>query len=160
MRLVDKLKFVTGIPPGILKGDVGTGARVSLKNNGHMTMVVTIDNASTVTGTTVALKQAKNVSGGGEKALNFDKVWQNIDTAASNKLVEAAVSSNTFTTDATNGKNLKYLMEINATDLDVSDGYDVVRIECDLMVGALGSVEYILSESRQNPALAQSAISD
>lgn len=160
MRLVDKLKFVTGIAPGVLATTVGDGDYVSMKDYTNLTIVLTIDNATTVTGTAVTLKQATLVDGTGEKALAFDKVWANIDTGAADTLVETAVTSDTFTSDTTNAKNLKYVMEINETDLDVANEFDCVRIDCLLMANAVGNVEYILSGSRNNPAIANSAITD
>ncbi len=160
MRLVDKLKIVTGIPPGILATTVGDGDYVSMKDYSHLSIVLTIDNGGSPTGTAVTLKQAQDVAGGGEKELAFDKVWKNIDTDASDALVETVVASNTFTSSVGANKNLKYVMEIDESDLDVDGGFNSVRIDCLFMAGALGDVEYILSGSRHNPALAQSAISD
>tara|TARA_R110000772_G_scaffold23646_1_gene63134 strand:+ start:7655 stop:8137 length:483 start_codon:yes stop_codon:yes gene_type:complete len=160
MRLIDHVKFVTGIPPGILATTVGDGDYVSMKDYTNLTIVLTVDNATTVTGTAVTLKQASAVAGTGEKALSFDKMWANIDTGASDTMVETAVTSDTFTTDTTNAKNLKYQIEINESDLDLANDFTCVRIDCLAMVAALGNVEYILSGSRNNPAIANSAITD
>ena len=154
------MKFVTGIPPGILATTVGDGDYVSMRDYTNLTIVLTVDNATTVTGTAVTLKQASDVAGTGEKALAFSKVWANIDTGASDTLVETAVTSDTFTTDTTNAKNLKYVIEVFETDLDVAGGFNCVRIDCLSMVAALGNVEYILSGARNKPAIANSAITD
>lgn len=160
MRLIDHLKFVTAIPPGILATTVGDADYVSLKDYTNLTIVLTVDNGSTVTGTAITLKQATLVDGTDEKALAFDKVWANIDTGAADTLVETAVTSDTFTTDTTDAKNLKYVIEITEQDLDMANDFTCVRLDALLMANALGNVEYILSGSRNNPAIANSAITD
>lgn len=159
MRLIDNVKFVVGCPPAALTGTAGDGDYVSLKNFDRLTVVLTVDNATTVTGGTITLKQATAVGGAGEKALEFTKMWANTDVGASDTLVETAVTSNTFTTSTTNDKNLMYVMEVKADDLDVDNSFDCVRIDSTGMANAVGSVTYILSGGPA-PALAISAITD
>jgi len=82
-----------------------------------------------VTGSTITLKQATAVAGTGEKALAFTRMLANIDTGASQTMVETAVSSNTFTTDTTNSKNLLYIIEVDSDALDVANGFDCIRVD-------------------------------
>lgn len=148
LKLTDYAKIVTGIPSGILATTVGDGDWVSLKNYPRLTIILTIDNGTTVTGTAVLLKQATDVSGSGIKNLPFSTVLVNIDTGANDDLVVTPVVADTFTTDTTNAKNLKYVMEITADMLDQNNGFTSVRIDCLLMANALGNVEYILHHGR------------
>lgn len=160
MRLVDKAKFVMACPPAALATTAGDGDYISMKNFDHLTIVILVDNATTVTGGAVTLKQATAVAGTGEKALAFDTIWANVDTGASDTLVETAVVSDTFTTDTTNAKNLMYVIEVEATDLDTANGFDCVRIDVASMANAVGSVLYIAHAPAYNPAIAVSAITD
>ena len=160
LRLLDSDKVVMGCPPAALATTAGDGDYVSMKNFDRITFIIAVDNATTVTGGAVTLKQATLVDGTGEKALGFTKMWANEDTAASDTLVETAVTSDTFTTDTTDAKNLIYVIEVQAADLDVSNSFDCVRIDVASMVNAVGSVVYVLRSSRYAPPLAVSAITD
>jgi len=159
-RLIDNFKFVTGCNPAALATTAGDGDYVSMKDYSHLTMVLTVLNATTVTGGAVTLLQATDVAAGAAKPLGFTKMWANTDTAASDTMVETAVTSNTFTTSTTNSKALKYIIEIEATDLDTAGGFDCVRIDVASMASAVGNVEYILSGAKEKPPLARSAITD
>lgn len=102
---------------------------VSLKGYRRCQIVIDIANGTTVTGSAVTLKQATAVAGTGEKALAFTRMLANIDTAASQTMVETAVAANTFTTDATNSKNLRYIIEVDSESLDVAGGFDCIRVD-------------------------------
>lgn len=160
MNLIDRNKIVTGIAPVAMATTAGDADYVSMKGHQHLTILLSVKNGTTVTGCAVTLKQATAVAGTSEKALAFDKMWANIDAGASDTLVETAVTSNTFTTDTTNSKDLLYVMEIEADDLDVANGFDCVRLDGLLMANAVGSVTYVLSEPRYSSGLAISAITD
>jgi hypothetical protein len=105
-----------------------TPGYVSLKNFLRATFLVLVKNGTTVTGSAITLKQAKTVAGGSEKALSFAKALRNIDTGASDVLAEFDVSSDTFTTDNTNSKNLLYVIDVPAEHLDIDNGFDCVRV--------------------------------
>lgn len=148
-RLIDTHKVVMGSPIiGALATTNGDCDYVSLKGYERCTIVLNVDNATTVTGGAITLKQATAVAGTGEKALAFDTVWKNVDCAAGDTLTETAVTSNTFTTDTADAKNQLYVMEINASDLDVANGFDCIRLDSLLMANAVGTVLYVLHGSR------------
>lgn len=148
LKLTDYAKIVTGIPSGVLATTVGDGDYVSLKNYPRLTIILIVDNATSVTGTAIVLLQATDVGGTAEKALPFDTVLVNIDTGASDDLVETAVVSNTFTTDETDAKNLMYVIEITADMLDQNNAFTSVRVDALLMSGAIGAVTYVLHHGR------------
>lgn len=161
LNLTDVAKIVYGSPIiGILATTNGDCDYVSMKGYDRLTIVLAVDNATTVTGAAITLKQATAVAGTGEKALAFTKMWANIDTGAADTLTETAVTSNTFTTDTTNDKNLMYVVEVKAEDLDVANGFDCVRVDSLLMANAVGFVQYILHGARYASPLAVSAITD
>lgn len=158
--LIDTHKFVMGCAPAALTSTAGDGDYVSLKNFSHLTIVISVLNGNTVTGGAITLIQATEVAGSTTKALGFSKAWRNIDCAAGDTLSEFTVSSDTFTTDTTNGKQLMYVIEIEATDLDINNDYDCVRVDSASMANAVGSVLYILHGAKQQPPRAISAITD
>lgn len=161
LRLIDKAKIVQGSPIiGALATTNGDCDYVSLKGFERCTILLAVDNATTVTGGAITLKQATAVAGTSEKALSFSKVFANVDTGASDTLVETAVTSDTFTTNTTNDKNLMYVIEVDASDLDVANGFDCIRVDSLLMANAVGAVTYILHSPRYAGALDTSAITD
>lgn len=158
LPMVDKAKFVQGLAP--ITPSSSEPAYVSLKAFRRMTIVIQVDNATSVTGSAITLKQATAVAGTGEKALEFDKMWANEDTDASDTLVETAVTSDTFTTDDTDNKNLQYVIEVDADDLDSDNNFDCVRLGTGDASNTELSVLYILHAPKYAPALDESAITD
>lgn len=155
--LVEQAKIVTGLAP--ITPSTSTPDYVSLKNYERLTAVIIVDNGSTVTGSAITLKQAKTVGASGETPLAFDTVYANIDTGAGDTLTATAVSNNTFTTDTTNAKNLLYVIEVKAEDLDVNNGFDCVRVGTGDGANMVLSVLYILWPSKYANA-GLSAITD
>lgn len=152
LNLTDIAKIVQGAPIiGALATTNGDCDYVSLKNFDRCTIVISVDNATTVTGAAITLKQATAVAGTSEKALAFDTVYANIDAAAGDTLTETAVTSDTFTTDTTDNKNLMYVIEVKAEDLDVANGFDCLRVDALLMANAVGNVLYIMHGARNCP---------
>ena len=145
-RKVDKEHFVVGLPPRT--PSTSTPDYVKLDNYNHLTVAILVDNGTTVTGSAITLKQATSAAGAGEKALSFSTMWANIDIGASDTLVETAVTSDTFTTSTTNNKDLLYLIEVDADDLDLANGFNWVRAGTADATSAVLSVLYILSGAR------------
>ncbi len=144
--LHEQVKMVTGLAPIVPSSS--TPDYVSLKNYAKATIIIMVDNATGVTGSAITVKQDDSVAGSSEKALAFTKVYQNEDTAASDLLVETTVGSNTFTTVTTSNKNLIYIIEIDAADLDVSGGFDCIRAGTANATAAVVSVLYCLWPNR------------
>lgn len=128
-----------------------TPRKVNLKHHDKLTIVISVKNATTVTGSAIALVQSKTLAGT-PKALAFSKAWRNLDVAdAPDALDEFAVSNNTFTTDSTNSKELLYVIEVSASDLDASNDYDVVGVTTGNATAATLTVTYILSGAKVSP---------
>ena len=160
MRPIDNFKFVIGCAPAALATTAGDGDYISMREYARLTIVISVLNATTVTGGAVTLKQATDVAGTSEKALAFSTMWANTDCGASDTLVSTAVTSDTFTTSTTNSKILMYVIEVAARDLDIANGFDCVRIDVASMASAVGTVIYMLSGAREKPVIARSAITD
>lgn len=151
-RLDEQVYFVGAASNAALTTTVGDCRYVSLKNYRKVSVVIDILNGATVTGTTVTLKQATAVAGTGEKALAFTRMLSNIDVAAGQAMTETAVTSNTFTTDTTNSKILRYIIDVDADTLDVANGFDCFRVDCTGAVNSTGTVGYILYGNRYSGA--------
>lgn len=156
-RLDEQSYFVQATSMVALTGAGGDAAYVSLKNFRRVTIVIDILNGTTVTGTVVTLKQATAVAGTGEKALAFSRMLANTDVAAAQTMVETAVTSDTFTTNTTNAKRLRYIIDVEASQLDVANGFDCLRVDADSGVNSTGLVSYILLDGRYSPALSPMA---
>lgn len=156
--LLEQVKIVQGLAPIVPSTTVPD--YVSLKLYPKLTIIIDIDNGATVTGTAITLKQAQAVANTGEKALAFTRMWANLNTAATDTLVETAVSSNTFTSATTNDINMQYVIEVDASELDTANGFDCVRVGTANAVNAVTSINYILWPSRYGKATPPSAILD
>lgn len=151
-RLDEQAYLVQATGQAALTGAAGDAAYVSLKNYRRATVIVDITNATTVTGTAVTLKQATAVAGTNEKPLAFARMLSNIDVGAGQAMAETAVSSNTFTSDTTNSKRLRYVIEVDAEDLDIANGFDCFRVDGAGAVASTGQVSYILWGARYSGA--------
>lgn len=141
-NLIEQAHIVTGLAPIVPSSS--TPDYVSLKNFERLTVIIVADNATSVTGSAITLKQASVVAGSDEKALAFDTMYANEDTAAGDTLTETAVTSDTFTTDDTDNKNLLYVIEVKAEDLDIANGFDCVRVGAGDAAASVIGVVYIL----------------
>jgi hypothetical protein len=157
-NIAEGSKVVLGLGPST--PSTSTPAYVSLKDYAHITAIITVLNATTVTGSAITCKQATAVAGTSEKALSFDTVWANADTAASDALVKTAVVSNTFTTTAVNSKKAVYVIEIDAAKLDVNNSFDCFRVGTGDATASTLSVVYILSRPRYSQATPPTAVTD
>lgn len=147
-RLDEQATLIQASSMVALASTAGVGLPVSLKGYSRMTIILDVLNATTVTGGVIVLKQAKDVSKTGEKALAFSRMLSNIDVGAGQAMTETAVVSNTFTTDTTNSKRLRYVIEVNASDLDINNGFCVAYPISTLMASAIGLFTYVLWGSR------------
>lgn len=156
--LIENVKVVSALPP-ILPSSASP-AWVSLKNYQRAGVLIHALNTTTVTGSAVALAQATAIAGTGTKALAFTKAWRNIDTAATDTLVEFAVVSNTFTLDTTNSKPLMYFIDVDPASLDVAGGFDCFRVTLANAVAQVVSAQYLLWTSRYAKATPATAVID
>lgn len=158
MYLVKKSKIVSGLTPQDVNGAGAiSGDYVSMKLYNHCTVILhfgAVGDAAAVT-----LTQAQDVSATGAKALAFTKQWAN-EGLTTDTFTETTVSSNTFNHAAT-ASNL-YVIEIDARELDVDNGFDCFKVGVAAQAGAatLLSILYILSEPRYEQDSLPSAIVD
>lgn len=128
-RLDEQVETIVAAAGLLLTSTLGDTTYVSLKNYAKIRILISIADGTTVTGSTITLKQATAVAGTGEKALAFTRMLANTDYAASKVMTETAVTSNTFTTQTTNSKDSLYIIDVDASSLDVANGFDCIRVD-------------------------------
>jgi len=158
MLFVEQNKLIGASAPADMSGKAMTAKYVSMKNYGHLTVV--IKTGAWAGGTAaVTMVESTDVTNSLSDAqnLNLDYVWTG--TVASGALTKTAVTSDTFNLAAANSF---YVIELDADELDVDDGFDCVTVAI-ASPGANSdfySVDYILSEPRYAGATPLTAITD
>lgn len=153
-RLIDDTKVVLAGGPVLLNTAGIAADYFSMKNYKRCMVIIALTPASGTDVSAVTLKQAKTVdnSPATEKALSFTKVFKNGAPDTSDRLVETAVTNDTFNTSAVAAKEL-YVIEVMDTDLDVANDFDCFRVNMTDpgSVSTPAVVTYIGYEAR-NPA--------
>lgn len=146
--LHEQVRMVVGFSP--LLPSSSTPDYVSLKNYERCSIVILLNNATTVTGSAITVKQATTVAGGSEKAVSFAKAYRNITAGAGTDDTLAAfdVTSDTFTTNSTNNVDAIYVIDVQASDLDVAGGFDCIRAGVGDATAAVIGVLYLLYGQR------------
>lgn len=142
-----------------------TVQRFSMKNFTRAAIFI-MQNKGAGNGSAVALKQCKEVDDNPvtEKTLEFTKAYRSLangtQAAPVNSWAEFTVSSNTFTTDATNGTRDVYMIDIKAEDLDIANDFDVVELELGNAASNVICVLVLLFGARNAGFPVDSGISD
>lgn len=109
-----------------------TPIRFSMKGFQRAAIIIT-QNKAAGNGAAISMNQAQDVSGTGSKTLSFSKAYRSLangtQSAPVNSWDDFDVSSDTFTSDATNGTRDTYVIDVKAEDLDIDNGFDVVELE-------------------------------
>lgn len=159
--LSEQAKIVNTVGP--IAPSTTTPDFVSMKGCHRLTYIIPVRNGTTVTGSAISLTQATDVSNTSGKTLAFSKAYRALNTGAGGNtdvLSEFTVSSNTFTTDATNSTENLYVIEINETDLDVANGFDCVRLNTGNSTNATLSGIAVLYPAKYAKTTLPSAIAD
>ncbi len=168
MRMIDEMQIVSGFVPVDTQSGSNPGDVVSLKNYSHLTVVFfkaagAANDDPVLTfeqGTTVAFGTAKNLA-------TITEYWrkEGADLAAIgtfSRVTQAA--SQTVTCSATSAESQGlYVFEIDAADLDVTGGYDCVRVtvaDTGAAGAQLGCMLYFLSGARNASETMPGAITD
>ena len=154
--MVENNKSVFGAVPKSYSSAAMTAQYVSMKNYGHLTIIITTGAWAAGTAA-VTLAQATAIAGTGTKALAMAYYW--LGTLTDDALVKTAVTSDTFNLSAA---SKLVVIEVDAEDLDVDNGFDCVTLE----VASPGAnadfynVVYVLSQPRYSQPTPPTALSD
>lgn len=123
IRVIENIKPVWAAPPQNFTGAAMTAKYVSLKNYDRLWIV--IQTGAWAAGTAaVSLLQATNVAAAGAKALGLTTMWVS-GANPSDTYTKTAVVANTFNLATA---NLVYIIDVAASDLDVTNGFDCVTL--------------------------------
>lgn len=145
MNLIEKVKIVEAITPQA--GAAITGDYVSLKNAGHVTVLVNVaqGHADPVA---ITIEQATAVAGTSSKVItNAVPIYLVADAATSDAWVRQTDDVD-YTTSATL-KHKLVAFEIDAASLDLANGFDCITVKTAASNALnLTSAYYILSDLR------------
>ncbi len=153
--LLEQLQIVEGVPAVLLNDGNNTGDWVSLKNYNRCVVLFVSGLGTDTQDPTLTLQQAKDVSGGSVKDLDFTTIYRK-QAATSlaavgqwTKTTQAA--SNTFVNTDSAEQALIYAIEFKADDLDVDNAFDCLRITVADVGGNAqpGWMAYILGDPRE-----------
>lgn len=109
-----------------------TAVRFSLKHYERATVCI-FQNKSAGNGAAISFNQCTAIAGTAAKTLPFTKAYRSLangtQAAPVNNWDEFDVTSDTFTTDATNSVRDSYAVDITRDMLDIDNGFDVVELE-------------------------------
>jgi len=164
-KLFDNAQLVAGFIPTDMQTAANNGDYVTMKNYNKCAIIFYKAIGTAGDDPTITVQQATTVAGGSVKALNFTtiKVKQGADLAAVAQFTNTTqVAANTYT-DATSAELAAiWVIEFDASELDVAGGFDCLRATVADIGGnpQLGCLLYILSSPRYADATMVGAIAD
>lgn len=157
-ELIKNVHVVQGLQPVAVSSV--TPDYISMKNYGHLTIILHIAISSGVDTGAFAILQATAVAGTSAKAIaNIDTVWKNLDCATEQFTKDTSSCVNGAITVGGVTKNILYVFEVDKRDLDVENGFDCVGCTLADITNGTASILYILSEPKWMDELATAPIS-
>jgi hypothetical protein len=149
-----------------LQTGANTGDWVSLKNYHNCAIKFHSAVGTAADDPTLTVQQASDVSGTGAKALNFTVIYRKqaatslASTGTYTRTTQTA--ANTYTNATSAEQDLIWIVDFDASELDVDGGFDCLRATVADVGGnaQLGYLEYILYNPRDPQATLPSAIAD
>lgn len=173
-HFVEKVNIAQGFLPVAMNSAANAGDWVSLKGYNRCAVVVFKAVGTAGDDPTITLEQASAVAGTGAKALNITRVDKK--QAASNLLAVGTYTTSTSASPATNDtfstntwtnsvlaeQAAIVVIDVQAEDLDVENGFDCIRASIgDVGTNAqLGAMLYMLHDPRYTDQPLASAIAD
>lgn len=152
--LVDTMQIVEGFPTVDLSSGANDGDWINLKDWKHIAIIFRSGIGTAGQDPTLTIEQATDVSGAGVKALNFTTIYRKqaaTDLSAVGAFTKTTqTAANTYTDGDAAEEALIWIVEINADELDINNGFLCIRATI-ADVGAAaqpGDLLYILSEPR------------
>lgn len=149
MNLLTNIKPVGYLLPRDINGlEIGPDRIFhSLKAYRHVAILIGIGNLAGDLG--LHLKQAKNIEGGSLKDLAFTKIYKQDPNSDDDVWNPVTVSSNLHTFANASDDNTNWCIELDDTDLDVTNDYDCFRVELNTAAAAtLCCIQFLFMEPR------------
>jgi hypothetical protein len=125
-RVVDNLMPVHAFREGVPSGAAPLWA--NLKGYDHVGILLSYNNATTVTASAITVNQATSIAGAGSKPIPFTVAFSRVNFPTNPLFSQIAVVGNTFTMDSTNSQYGEYFIEIDADQLDDMNGYKYFQV--------------------------------
>ena len=128
-HLVQNAQIISAFVPVDLQDGANDGDWVNMENHNHVAVVFFKAAGTAGDDPTLTITQATDNSGSGEKALNFTRVYTKTgaQTSTTQFTVVDQSAANTYT-DATSAEaQAIWVVEIDAQDLDVTNGFTHVQ---------------------------------
>jgi hypothetical protein len=156
--ILERVNIVEGFPPVDLSAAAKDGDWVGLRHYRRVAVVFAGGVGTSGEDPVLTIEQAQDASGTGAKALNFTTVYVKqsatdlSDVTGWTKVVQA--EGNTYTSGTGAEEALIWVVEFQASDLDVANGYRYVRGRLnDVGVGAQpGYLFYLLADPAHQAA--------
>jgi hypothetical protein len=155
-RLVDAVKIVKALSPQV--PSTSTSLWVDLANATHVSILISVVNTSgSITGSAITFNQATAIAGTGSKALTT--YFSNLTCATNDMFTQQTATGGTFTTLTTASASAQYLVELNATDLDINNSFTCLQVALATGANCTIDVEIFVSGLRfggnfaQNPSV-------
>lgn len=162
--LAEAAQIVTAFVPVDMSAAANNGDWVSLKNFDRCTIIFVKAAGTAGDDPVLTLKQATDVAGTGAKALTFTRVDAKVgvQTGIGAFTTVSQAAANTYTDAVSAEAQGLFLIEVQASDLDVANGFDCVQFSVpDVGINAqLGGALYLLRGARYAAAGLPSAIID
>jgi len=171
MRFCEQNQIVVGLMPYDTMAAAAGGDFVSLKQFHHVAIMFTRAAGSAGEDPTITITQATSVAGAGEKALNFTDIYEKegVTNAAGGMAAigtftkTTQTAANTYTSGTSGENDVLQIIEFDADELDVDNGFDCIRASISdpgSGTGYYGSLHYLLLEARYKQDPVPSAIID
>lgn len=151
-KVIDAIQFTT------LAG--AATRRVSLKNYTRLSCIMHVFNGGGNVAGDLFAYQAKDIAGTDEKSLSMTSVWGTIDTDTNDDVIQVDASSGSFTTPAPDLIKSIYVIDIDSSQLDTSNGFDCVRFGGGVLGNCRINVSYVMSGARYPQKVPPSVIVD
>src|SRR5690242_20042948 len=136
-----------------------TGAYVSLKHARRAYVIVSVTQANAATVQLNILQPTAAAATASKAITNAVLIWADLDTATSDALVEQTAAVN-YTTDAAL-KNKVVIFEVDASSLDVANGFDCIAVQTGASnVANITAAVYVLVGERYQQTTPLSAVVD
>ena len=137
--------------------------RVSLKNYGRVSIVITQNKSTSSAGAAITLHQTTTIGNSPDvdKPVSFTSAKRIVNIASAGNYWESFAESNdTFTTASTASQRDIYVIDVKAEDLDADNGFDVLGVGVGDAANNTVTVLFVMSEPKYGAFPPVSAIVD
>lgn len=158
MRFLEQAQLAAGFLPVDMSAGANNGDWVSLEKFNHVAIVFYKAGGTAGDDPTLTIQQARDAVGSGAKNLPFTRIYRkqgsDLQTVGQWTVTEQT-ANHQYTNDTSAEQQLFWVVEFDASELDVNNGFKFVRATvADVGANAqLGCLLYVLTEPRYADAV-------